>query len=113
MLAERTPLNPKIVGTLKGEGYRVENVLFESRPEFHVTANLYLPTTPGPWPGMIVPCGHSHDGKVAGGYQRICILLARHGMAALCYDPLGQGERYQMIDLTRSGRASTMLRMSP
>ena len=34
-------------------------------------------------------------------------------MAALCYDPLGQGERYQMIDLTRSGRGSTMLRMSP
>ena len=26
------------------------------------------------------------------------ILLARHGMAALCYDPIGQGERYQMLD---------------
>lgn len=100
-LPERTPLNPKIVGTLKGEGYRVENVLFESRPEFHVTANLYLPLTPGPWPGVIVPCGHSHDGKAAGGYQRICILLARHGMAAMCYDPVGQGERYQMLDLAR------------
>ncbi|TXT29404.1 MAG: Uncharacterized protein FD138_2430 [Planctomycetota bacterium] len=100
-LPERTPLNPKIVGTLKGEGYRVENILFESRPEFHVTANLYLPLTPAPWPGVIVPCGHSHDGKAAGGYQRICILLARHGMAAMCYDPVGQGERYQMLDLTR------------
>ncbi len=100
-LPERTPLNPKIVGTLKGEGYRVERILFESRPEFHVTANLYLPLTPGPWPGVIVPCGHSHDGKAAGGYQRICILLARHGMAAMCYDPVGQGERYQMLDLAR------------
>ena len=88
-LPERTPLNPKIVGTLKGEGYRIENVLFD------------LPTTPGPWPGVIVPCGHSHDGKAAGGYQRICILLARHGMAAMCYDPVGQGARYQMLDLTR------------
>ncbi len=100
-LPERTPLKPKIVGTLKGEGYRVENILFESRPDFHVTANLYLPLTPGPWPGVIVPCGHSHDGKAAGGYQRICILLARHGMAAMCYDPVGQGERYQMLDLSR------------
>lgn len=100
-LPERTPLNPKIVGTLKGEGYRVENILFESRPEFHVTANLYLPLTPAPWPGVIVPCGHSHDGKSSGGHQRLCILLARHGMAAMCYDPVGQGERYQMLDLTR------------
>lgn len=100
-LPERTPLNPQIVGTLKGDGYRVERILFESRPAFHVSANLYLPLTPGPWPGVIVPCGHSHDGKAAGAYQRICILLARHGMAAMCYDPVGQGERYQMLDLTR------------
>ncbi len=100
-LPERTPLNPQIVGTLSGDGYRVEKVLFESRPQFHVAANLYLPTTTGPWPGVIVPCGHSHDGKAAGGYQRICILLARHGMAAMCYDPVGQGERYQMLDLSR------------
>lgn len=97
-LPERTPLNPMIVGTLQGEGYAVQNILFESRPNFHVAANLYLPSTPGPWPAVIIPCGHSHDGKFAGGYQRIAILLARNGMAAMCYDPLGQGERYQMID---------------
>lgn len=100
-LPERTPLNPKIVGVLKGDGYRVEKILFESRPDFHVTANLYLPVTPAPWPGVIVPCGHSHDGKLSGGHQRLCILLARNGMAAMCYDPVGQGERYQMLDLTR------------
>lgn len=100
-LPERTPLNPKVVARLTGEGYRVENVMFESRPDFHVSANVYLPLTPGPWPGVIVPCGHSHTGKAAGGYQRICILLARHGMAAMCYDPIGQGERYQMLDLTQ------------
>lgn len=95
---ERTPLNARIVGRLEGEGYRVENVLFESRPGHHVTANLYLPDSAGPHPAVIVPCGHSHNGKAAGGYQRICILLARNGMAALCYDPIGQGERYQMLD---------------
>lgn len=97
-LPKRTPLNAKIVGHLQGDGYRIEKVLFESRPGHHVTANLYLPTTKGPFPGVIVPCGHSHNGKAAGGYQRISILLAKHGMAALCYDPIGQGERYQMLD---------------
>ncbi|MDG2127903.1 MAG: acetylxylan esterase [Fuerstiella sp.] len=97
-LPERTPLNVKVVGSLKGEGYRVEKVLFESRPNHHVTANLYLPVTKGPHPGVLIPCGHSHTGKAAGGYQRMSILLARHGMAALCYDPIGQGERYQSLD---------------
>ncbi|MCA9123873.1 MAG: acetylxylan esterase [Planctomycetaceae bacterium] len=97
-LPERTPLNARVVGALKGDGYRVEKILFESRPRHHVTANLYLPEAAGPYPGVIVPCGHSHDGKAASGYQRMSILLARHGMAALCYDPIGQGERYQSLD---------------
>jgi len=97
-LPERTPLKPTVVGSLAGDGYRVEKVLFESRPHHHVTANLYLPVTTGPYPGVLIPCGHSHTGKAAGGYQRMSILLARHGMAALCYDPIGQGERYQSLD---------------
>jgi dienelactone hydrolase len=100
-LPERTPLNARVTGRLQGKGYRVENVLFESRPGHHVTGNLYLPEGNGPWPGVIVPCGHSHDGKAAIAYQQVCILLARNGMAALCYDPIGQGERYQMLDTTR------------
>ena len=97
-LPERTPLNAKIVGRLEADDYRVENVLFESLPGFYVTGNLYLPKSPGPYPGVIVPCGHSHNGKAAGGYQRASILLAKHGMAAFCYDPIGQGERYQILD---------------
>lgn len=100
-LPERTPLNPQITGTLKGKGYRVEKIMLETRPAFHLTGNLYLPDTPAPWPAVLVPCGHSHDGKAAGQYQLICMLLARHGMAALCYDPIGQGERYQMLDLAK------------
>ncbi len=100
-LPERTPLNPVVVGTLQGNGYRVEKILLESRPGFHVTGNLYLPETPPPWPAVLVPCGHSHDGKAVGQYQRASILLAKHGMAALCYDPIGQGERYQILDRTQ------------
>ncbi|MFP6765959.1 MAG: acetylxylan esterase, partial [Planctomycetaceae bacterium] len=91
-------MNSRIVGRLKGDGYVVEKILFESRPGHHVTANLYLPVTQGPFPGVLIPCGHSHTGKAAGGYQRMSILLARHGMVALCYDPIGQGERYQSLD---------------
>ena len=94
---EKTPLNAKITGTVEGAGVRVEKILFESRPGHHVTANFYLPATPPPWPGVIVPCGHSANGKAAETYQRASILLAKSGIAALCYDPIGQGERVQAL----------------
>jgi pimeloyl-ACP methyl ester carboxylesterase len=97
-LPERTPLKAEITGTLEGEGYRVEKILLETRPGFHLTANLYLPATPGPWPAVLVACGHSHNGKAVGQYQLASRLLARHGIAAMCYDPIGQGERYQILD---------------
>jgi dienelactone hydrolase len=97
-LPERTPLNPRVVGALRRDGYRVEKVIFESRPAHHVTANLYLPEGRPPFPGVLLPCGHSDNGKAFEGYQRACILLAKNGMAVLCYDPIGQGERYQRLD---------------
>jgi len=95
---ERTPLNARTVGDGVGEGFRYEKVIFESRPNFFVTGVLFLPTTVGPYPAVIVPCGHSNNGKAADAYQRACILLARHGMAAFCYDPIGQGERRHYRD---------------
>jgi dienelactone hydrolase len=97
-LPERTPLNSRMVGTLKCAGYRVEKIIFESRPDHHVTANLYVPEGTPPFPGVLLPCGHSDNGKVYADYQRACILLAKNGMAVLCYDPIGQGERFQLLD---------------
>ncbi|MGB0578580.1 MAG: alpha/beta hydrolase family protein [Limisphaerales bacterium] len=97
----RTPLNARVIGRLAGEGYRIEKVMFESRPNHRVTGNLYLPLSTGPHPGILIPCGHSHNGKASGQYQRAAILFARNGMAAFCYDPIGQGERYQVIDRTQ------------
>jgi dienelactone hydrolase len=96
-LPERTPLNARVVGEFKREGYRVEKVIYESRPDHHVTANLYLPDGKGPFPGVLVPCGHSENGKAVDTYQRACILMAKNGLAVLCYDPIGQGERKQLL----------------
>lgn len=94
---EKTPLNARVTGTIEGAGVKAEKILFESRPGYTVSAVLYRPNTPPPWPGVIVPCGHSANGKAAETYQRVSILLARSGMAALCYDPIGQGERLQAL----------------
>jgi len=90
---ERTPLNARVVGNGMGEGFRYEKILYDSLPGHPVTAVLFLPLGEGPHPGVLVPCGHSENGKASELYQRACILLARHGIAALIYDPIGQGER--------------------
>lgn len=43
-LPPRTPLNPRSIGIHQYEGYRVERLIFESRPAHHVTANLTFPS---------------------------------------------------------------------
>src|SRR5204863_8361124 len=88
---EKTPLNAKVAGTVNGDGFRVEKVIYESRPSHHVTGLFYIPDGNGPFPGVLVPCGHSDKGKAEEAYQRISILLVKNGFAVLCYDPIGQG----------------------
>ncbi len=93
---EKTPLNPKVTGTLDRDGYRIEKLLFESRPGFVVSANLYVPKgRESPMPGVVGTCGHSNNGKAAEAYQAFAQGLARQGYVVLIYDPIGQGERIQ------------------
>ncbi|MBN1949994.1 MAG: acetylxylan esterase [Bacteroidales bacterium] len=98
-LPQKTALNPVIVGTINGEGYKIERLYFESLPNHHVTANFYYPTDEeGPFPAILVTCGHYAEAKAAGLYQKLCILLAKHGFAALIVDPICQGERNQVLN---------------
>ena len=95
---DRNPLNAKVTGVLRRNGYRVEKVLFEGRPGAFVTANLYLPDDSRfrpPYPAAVEVCGHSRNGKHSSNYQRLAVLSARNGIAAFVVDPLGQGERRQ------------------
>jgi len=95
---ERTPLKARVTGSVKRNGYRIENVLFESRPGMYVTGNLYLPDEARfrpPYPAAIELCGHTREGKNYPSYQRIAVLTAKNGVAVLALDPLGQGERRQ------------------
>ncbi len=95
---ERTPLQARIVGHHERDGYSVERILYQSRPGHYVTALLYLPEGPPPYPGVLIACGHAPSAKSTEMYQRAGVLLAKGGMAALCYDPIGQGERHQILD---------------
>lgn len=93
---ERTPLDAFTAARIERDGYVVEKVIFASRPNFHVTGLLFLPPGKGPFPGVLVPCGHSAGGKDEEKYQRACIALVKQGFVAFCYDPIGQGERHQV-----------------
>ncbi len=95
----RTPLNAKQIGTIDAGDHRIERIVFESRPGFHVTANLYRPHGPSAKvPAIIFPCGHGSAGKASETYQLFSALMARNGIAVLTWDPLGQGERHQYVD---------------
>lgn len=95
----RTPLNPRITGVVERDGYRIENVIFDSRPGFAVTANLYIPKGRDyPMPGVVGTCGHSKNGKAERAYQSFAQGLAKLGYVCLIYDPIGQGERLQYPD---------------
>ncbi|NUM56163.1 MAG: hypothetical protein HUU46_21190 [Candidatus Hydrogenedentes bacterium] len=95
---EKTPLNPRIVDTLDRGAYTIEKVIYESRPQFYVTALMYLPKSKPPYPAVLFPCGHDPNGKAGEAYQRACAFLAANGIAVLCYDPIGQAERSQLLD---------------
>lgn len=94
--AERTPLHAQSLGTWQGDGFRLERVIYDSLPEFHITANLYLPEGRGPFPAVISSPGHGATGKL--GAYRFAGIFARNGIAVLIYDVIGQGERLQYPD---------------
>lgn len=95
---EKTPLNAIVTGIVEREAYNIEKVIFHSRPEFPVTANLYVPKRRKfPLPAVIGTCGHSDSGKAYPGYQSFAQGLAVQGYVVLIFDPIGQGERVQYL----------------
>lgn len=98
-LPPKSPLNPRITRTVDRDAYTIENVVFDSRPNFPVTGNLYLPKNRrGKTPAVVGVCGHSLNGKAGGTYQSFAQGLARLGYIVLIIDPIGQGERFQYVD---------------
>jgi hypothetical protein len=99
---DRTPLQPRVVGSVARLGYRIEKIVFESLPRVPVTALLYVPDAPaGRKPAVLLPCGHAPEGKAFRNYQEIAGQLARRGYVVLSWDPVGQGERSQFWDAAR------------
>jgi len=107
----KTPLDPKTTGVLDRDTYKVEKLIFESRPGFLVTANLYLPKGRNfPLPGVVGSCGHTNEGKAGESYQAFSQGLARQGYVVLIFDPIGQGERLQYLKAGSGSRVGIGVR---
>ncbi len=91
------PKRPAVryTSTFDGDGFSIDNVLYESRPGFWVSANLYRPRLPSPsMPALMIIHAH-HTPKEHGELQDMGMTWARAGCLVLVPDMLGHGERRQ------------------
>jgi len=96
---DKTPLNPKVTGILKGDGFRVEKVIYESQPGLYITAALFIPDgLEKKAPAILYCSGHTWDSFRSETYQHASINLVKKGFVVLAFDPIGQGERLLYLD---------------
>jgi dienelactone hydrolase len=103
---ERQALDSRVTAKHQGDGYRLENVIFQTRPGSWMAANLYLPSNvSGRIPGMIIV--HSqHYPKTQGELHDMGELWARTGAAVLVMERPGYGERVETTPWYRQSYAS-------
>ena len=90
---EPPPLEPRILGTIEREGYRVEKLIFQTLPGVWMTANAYVPARSGPRPAILHVHGHWPGAKQDPVVQARCIGSVRQGHFVLTVDAFGAGER--------------------
>ncbi|MBD8387282.1 S9 family peptidase [Dysgonomonas sp. BGC7] len=86
-------LDMQITGTTSMNGFRIENIIFQSQPGIYVTANLYIPEGKGPFPAVVNMHGHWPDAKRTEITQTTAQLLAMNGYVCINLDAWGAGER--------------------
>jgi len=98
-----SPLNAKVTGVVREKGFRIEKVIFESRPKVYVTACMYIPdSVASPSAAVLFLCGHGEQAKAYHQYQLVCRHLVKAGLIVLAQDPVGQGERFSYYDEKRN-----------
>ena len=99
---DKCPLETRVTSEFNGEGYRRQNIVFQSQPGVWVTANLYLPAEAhNEMPGIIIL--HSlHGPKTQFELQDMGIIWARAGCVVLVIDQVGYGERITTYPWDRS-----------
>jgi dienelactone hydrolase len=89
------PLEPKDMGVIKRDGYRIEKLLLQTRPDVWMTASAYVPeTAKGKTPAVLVVHGHWPWARRDPVVQARCLGLVKLGFFVLAVDAFGAGERY-------------------
>jgi len=86
-------LEPRILGGFQRDGYRVEKLIFRTRPGVWMTANAYVPDQSGKHSAILHVHGHWAGAKQDPVVQTRCIGCAKLGFFVLCVDAFGAGER--------------------
>jgi cephalosporin-C deacetylase-like acetyl esterase len=98
-LPVKTPLNARITGVLKKDGFRVEKIIFESMPGFYVTGCLFIPDgIVGKRPAILDNIGHADGSFRNERYQNVIHNLVKKGFIVFAIDPVGQGEKDEYYD---------------
>ena len=93
------PLEAKITGVIEEDDLVIEKIIFTSRKNVYVTANLYIPKNENKkHPVILMQMGHSLIGKAGITYQKGARIHAKAGFAVFAFDPVGQGERASYIE---------------
>ncbi len=87
-------LRVEAAGSRRLDGCSLQLLRGESWERTALSAHLFCPDAPPPWPVVLICCGHARHGKT--GYDAMGLRLARQGAAALIPDNIGQGERVAM-----------------
>lgn len=96
---EKTPLRPEITRTIQKPGYRMDHLVFQSQPEFYVSATLFIPDgLKSKAPAIIYCSGHALESYRSVTYQHVILNLVKKGFIVLAFDPVGQGERLEYYD---------------
>ncbi|MCO6457712.1 MAG: acetylxylan esterase [Pirellulaceae bacterium] len=92
---EPPALSVRVTGSHDGPGYRVENLVFASRPGLWITANRYRPEPARQdMPGILI-CHSHHTPKEHPELQHMGMTWARRGAVVMVMDQIGHGERRQ------------------
>lgn len=89
-LPQRTPLHARLMGETQADGFRIRKLIFESQPDFFVTALLYVPSgeaANSKRAAILITPGHVPTGKVSD--AAMAAIFARNGFIVLSYDPIG------------------------
>lgn len=86
-------LEPRILGEIRRDDYRIEKLVFQTRPGVWMTANAYVPDKSGKVPAILHVHGHWTGAKQDPVVQSRCIGCVKLGFFVLCVDAFGAGER--------------------